>query len=197
MEKEKQVKLISVLALIISIISLTIVYALISSNLIINGTGTSGKDELNIYYENLKTSASGSAKINKYPEISSNGKYIGDFEISLYEKDDSVTFCYDVVNKSRIDVVLNQTLLNNLNVDKEDKLTILKSIYSLSDEDEVVSDDELLRLSKNISIEVGMPKYLPSNSKSNDCTKITLKNNDDLIGKIKLKFKLDSVYVQK
>lgn len=199
MKKEKQIKTLSVIALVISIISLTIAYALMSSKLTINGFGNIGNNKLNVYFDNLTSSKKGTATIDKYPKISKDGTYIGDFEISLYNKNDSVTFCYDVVNKSRMDVKLKNRIINGLNIDNEDELNILKSIYISSDwdGDGITTDDELLKSRKNIRININMPDYLKSSSSKNECTTISLETDEAILGSIKLKMMIENVYIQK
>ncbi len=200
MKREKQVKVLTIIALIISIISLTIAYALMSSNLVINGfKSANSSDELNVYFENLTTTKTGNAVINVYPSISSDRTYIGDFEISLHSKGDSVTFCYDVVNKSKFDVELKSRLVNGLNIDTEDELTLLKSIYLSADwdGDGITTDSELLKSKQNIKISVEMPNYLESSQTQNKCTSISLESDDSSQGDIKLSFRVNNVYVQK
>lgn len=198
MKNEKQVKILSVIALIISIVTLTIVYALMSSKLTINGFRNAGESKLSLYFENLTSSTTGSAVIDNYPQISNDATYIGDFEISLYAKGDSVSFCYDVINKSSVDVKLQNKLINGLDVDLEDEVVLLKSVYISADwdGDGTTSTAELLKSKENISISVDMPEELESSSRKNECTTIALTTDEIPEGNVRLKLRIDSVYVQ-
>ncbi len=200
MKREKQIKALSTIALVISIISLTIAYALMSSKLTINGYGNIKGKKLNVHFENLTSSKKGEATIEKYPKIKKGSTYIGDFSVTLRKPGDSVTFCYDVVNKSDVDVKMITQVINGIDVNNvDDKINILKSIYVSSDwdADGVVTDEELLKSNKNVPINVEMPSYLNKHSKKNKCMTISFKSDELPIGDIKIKMRIDNIYTQK
>ena len=82
-KKEKNIKRLSVIALIISVIGLTIAFLAMSKIAKIDKNSSIKDARWNVHFENLTSNITGDAKINKMPELNQEKNYIGNFEISL------------------------------------------------------------------------------------------------------------------
>ena len=130
MEKERKIKSMSLIALIVAVLGLTVAFAAMSRTLTINGTanidtatwdvhfaGVSGKSTTENGVTTITgnvdktTNAQNAAVVNTAPVIKANasGKaatVIGDYEVTLTKPGDVVTFEFDVVNAGTIDADL-------------------------------------------------------------------------------------------
>ncbi len=107
MEKERKIKVLSLVALVVAVLGLTVAFAALSQTLTINGTANVDAASWDVHFENLTSNVAGDAKITKMPTLSNNNTYIGDFEVTLTKPGDSVEFCYDTVNDGTIDAVIS------------------------------------------------------------------------------------------
>ena len=197
-QKEKNIKRLSIIALILSVIGLTIAFLAMSKIAKIDKNGNIKDARWDVHFENLTSDTTGSAKISKIPKISNDKNYIGDFEITLTKPGDSVTFCYDVVNDGTIDAKLQTKLINNYAYEIKSKEK-LQSIFSSSDWDNngITTDDEVQKADENISIIVNFPSNLKKGKKKNSCSKIIYKGDELPLGNIKLNMNIKGIYVQK
>ncbi len=200
MEKERNVKRLSIIALVISVICLTIAFALVSSRLTINGSGNIKPASWNIHFDNLTSNLTGDAKIIKMPKINEDKNYIGDFEVALTKPGDSVKFCYDVVNAGTIDATLQTKIINGFDTNEVDDLNeVYKTIYVESDwnGDGAISDDEIKKSSTNVPVKVDFPNTLNANEVKNACMTISFEKDELPIGNVSLKMNAQGIYVQK
>ncbi len=110
-EKERKVKALSLVALIIAVLGLTLAFAALSQTLTINGTASVNAAEWDIHFENLsEPTITGSAIVNNVPTFT--GTEITDFDVSLTKPGDSVTYEFDIVNNGTIDAKLDELVMN-------------------------------------------------------------------------------------
>lgn len=98
MEKSKNYVVFGVLALMVSIVAISLAYAGFSRTLNINGNGTVKSIKWDVHFDNLITATTGDARITTVPTIKNNSTTIGDYVAEFYTPGDSVTLNFDVVN---------------------------------------------------------------------------------------------------
>ena len=109
MEKERRIKVLSVVALIIAVLGLTVAFAALSETLTINGTASVDAASWDIHFENLTgPDLEGTGKVNDTASLS--GTSISNVNMSVTKPGDSVTYYFDIVNDGTIDAVLETDL---------------------------------------------------------------------------------------
>lgn len=105
MEKDRGIKTLSVIALIIAVIGLSIAFAALSTTLIIDGATKLDSASWDIHFENLSApTITGNAKELKRPTLSTTS-IIG-YEVALTKPGDSVTYEFDVKNAGSINAMI-------------------------------------------------------------------------------------------
>ena len=106
MKKKESYKIIGVIALLVSIVALSISYAAINTTLKINGDAKVIGSNWKIKYANLdltKTVLNGHASEVVAPSITTNDTKIGDYSVNLKAPGDYVKYFFDVVNDGTFD----------------------------------------------------------------------------------------------
>ena len=116
MEKERKVKVLSLVTLVVAVLGLTIAFAALSQSLKVNGRTEIERAEFNVHFDNLSTDITGDAKVIKMPDISSDGTTLSNFEISLTKPGDKIVFNYDIVNQGEIVVQVDSLYFNGVKV---------------------------------------------------------------------------------
>ncbi len=114
MEKERKIKTLSLVALIVAVIGLTVAFAALSQTLTINGTAKVNTATWDIHFESLsEASLTGDASVTTAPtinvgkdEAAKPNTDISNFEVVLTKPGDSVTYTFDVTNAGTIDATL-------------------------------------------------------------------------------------------
>ena len=102
MEKERKIKTLSLVALIVAVLGLTVAFAALSQTLTINGTASVNSAEWDIHFENLsEPTITGDAREEGKALI--NGKRIEGYDIYLSKPGDKVEYTFDIVNAGTID----------------------------------------------------------------------------------------------
>ena len=110
MEKERRVKALVIVTLLIAVIGLSVAFAALSQTLTINGSAYLNATKWGIKFENLSSpikvgdaSVTGEAKINEstYVEIT-------DMNVNLKTPGDSVTYNVDLVNEGTINAKIEK-----------------------------------------------------------------------------------------
>lgn len=149
MEKQRREKVLAVVSLIVSVICLSIAFAAMSTNLIINGDAALENSSWDIHFENLsEPKIVGTAKELKEPSI--DDTTIKNVSISLKNPGDSVTYEFDIVNAGTTDAKSDGYILNGYdfsdydNFTDEEKLKFLKSLFTSCDidGDGITTDEE-------------------------------------------------------
>ncbi len=149
MEKQRREKVLAVVSLIVSVICLSIAFAAMSTNLIINGDAALENSSWDIHFENLsEPKIVGTAKELKEPSI--DDTTIKNVSVSLKNPGDSVTYEFDIVNAGTTDAKSDGYILNGYdfsdydNFTDEEKLKFLKSLFTSCDidGDGITTDEE-------------------------------------------------------
>lgn len=107
MEKERKVKVLSLAALIVAVLGLTVAFAALSQQLTITGNATVDAATWDIHFNNLSEPVlTGGAEVVTAPTIQENSTAIKTFALKLTKPGDSVKYTFDVVNAGSIDATL-------------------------------------------------------------------------------------------
>ena len=163
MEKERKIKILSLVALIEAVLGLTVAFAALSQTLTINGTASVDAAEWDVHFENLtEVYVRGSAEVLSEPVIGNDGKSIKNLQVSLKKPGDVVKYKFDIVNKGTIDAIKDKELINGIDIIKnipEDEeeiinfgLVLAKKRFDKADfdGDGVTSDEEYLKALETI-----------------------------------------------
>jgi len=141
MEKERRIKVLSVVALVVAVLGLTVAFAALSTTLTINGTASVDAATWDIHFENLSEGkTTGSAVVNQEPSISGEkSTIIGDYDVTITKPGDSVSFTFDVKNTGTIDASLSEltkaltpTCTSNSAVDEDESIVCDGLTYTLT-----------------------------------------------------------------
>ncbi len=109
MEKERKIKVLSVAALLVAVLGLTVAFAALSQTLTINGSATVNTASWDIHFKNLSTpTLTGNAAVTTAPTIDTKGTTIGNYALKLTKPGDSVTYTFDVENKGTINAKISE-----------------------------------------------------------------------------------------
>ena len=144
MEKERKIKVLSLVALIVAVLGLTVAFAALSQTLTINGTASVNAAEWDVHFENLDNEASayGNASVNKEPVIEGNNIT---FAATLTKPEDQVWFYVDLVNNGTINAEISSVEISKL-------CTLQSSIESCDwNNDGVVTQEDIEKVNDNLS----------------------------------------------
>ena len=113
MEKTRKIKMISLCALLVAVLGLTIAFASLSQTLIINGSAAVDTATWDIHFENLTLSEkTGTAEVSGTPSLT--GTVISGIDVSLNKPGDKIVYEFDLVNNGSIEAKLTNINVNNL-----------------------------------------------------------------------------------
>lgn len=112
MEKQRKIKTISVVALIVAVLGLTVAFAALSQTLTINGTANINTASWDIHFENLMKEEQGDATINEEPVV--NKTTITGINVTLTKPNDVAMFFVDVVNDGTINAQIDSVEISPL-----------------------------------------------------------------------------------
>lgn len=99
MERSKNYIVFGVLALVVSLVAVSLAYAGFTQNLNINGTANVKSVKWDVHFANLGTvQTTGTGAQLTAPTIKSNNTVIGDYSVQVSTPGDTVTYTFDVVN---------------------------------------------------------------------------------------------------
>ena len=107
MEKTRQIKIISLCALLVAVLGLTVAFASLSQTLTINGSAAVNAASWDIHFEKTsgkETEVKGAAT---FTEPTLSGTTIENFSATLTKPGDSVTYYFNIVNKGTVDAVVS------------------------------------------------------------------------------------------
>ena len=107
MEKTRQIKIISLCALLAAVLGLTVAFAALSQTLTINGSANMDAASWDIHFEKTigkETEVKGAAT---FTEPTLSGTTIENFSATLTKPGDSVTYYFDIVNNGTVDAVVS------------------------------------------------------------------------------------------
>lgn len=105
--KDRSFKIVTIVALLVAVLGLSIGYAAYAENLKISGTVTarSSSNSWNVKFENISAAEFGGiANEMVAPELTSTT--ISKFEVNFFAPGDSVSYTFDVVNKGLLNAKL-------------------------------------------------------------------------------------------
>lgn len=105
MEKERKIKTLSLVALIVAVLGLTVAFANLSKELTITGTAQVKGATWDIYFSNVSVATSGGATASN--ATISNKTTISIKDVTLTKPGDSVTYTFDVVNNGTVDAKIS------------------------------------------------------------------------------------------
>ena len=139
MEKERRIKILSIIALIIAVLGLTVAFAALSETLTINGTASVEAASWDIHFENLNGWEAG----QDLPTL--NGTSITDVVMTVSKPNDSYTYMVDVKNSGTINAKVSSIEISEL-------CTLQSSIESCDwDNDGQVTQEDVNKVNDNIS----------------------------------------------
>lgn len=197
--KQKNIKIMAFIALIVSVLSLAIAYTAMSKTAKINKNSTITDSRWNVHFDNLESKTSGSAKIIRYPALKYDKTYIGDFSISLTKPGDSVLFTYDVVNSGNLKAKYEKTLINDMEKKNKINFDIAKTIFKEADfdGDGKTDDNEIEKALNSIRIEDKIFKGTLQPNEVHSCyLKISFDGNELPKGNVKLNLNIKYIFVQ-
>ena len=161
MEKERKIKVLSLVALIVVVLGLTVAFASLSQMLTINGTANVNAASWDIHFENLQSFADGDATINDEPVLSATS--ITGIDVTLTKPTDSTLFWVDIVNDGTIDAKIDSVEISPL-------CDLSSAVESCDwDNDGTVTETDIQKINDNLSFSIAY----------ND-GQIVLKQNDTL-----------------
>ena len=198
--KQKNIKIMTFIALIVSVLSLAIAYTAMSKTAKINKNSTITDSRWNVHFDNLESKTSGDAKIIKYPALKYDKTYIGDFSISLTKPGDSVLFTYDVVNSGNLKAKYERTLINDMEKKNKINFDIAKTIFKEADfdGDGKTDDNEIEKALNSIIIEDKIFEETLQPNEVHSCyLKISFDGNELPKENVKLNLNIKYIFVQK
>lgn len=198
--KQKNIKIMAFIALIVSVLSLAIAYTAMSKTAKINKNSTITDSRWNVHFDSLESKTYGDAKIIKYPALKNDKTYIGDFSISLTKPGDSVLFTYDVVNSGSLKAKYERTLINDMEKKNKINFDIAKTIFKEADfdGDGKTDDNEIEKALNSIIIEDKIFEETLQPNEVHSCyLKISFDGNELPKGNVKLNLNIKYIFVQK
>ena len=173
MEKERRVKWLVIVSLIVAVLGLTIAFAALSETLTINGTATLDAAKWGIKFENLTSGTKvGDATINGSAEILEDKVTINNINVSLKTPGDSVTYKVDLVNEGSINAEISNIKVPEL-TEEQKRYIDFKVTYS--DGKEVTKGDILnSETTKNLTIKIEFKKDITASDLPSSSEQINL-----------------------
>lgn len=112
MEKQRKIKVLSVVALIVAVLGLTVAFAALSQTLTINGTANVDAASWDIHFETISSNKNGDATINDFPHIA--GTSITRINVTLTKPNDGVEFRTRIVNDETVDAKIDSVEISPL-----------------------------------------------------------------------------------
>ena len=114
MEKSRNYVVFGVLALVVSLVAVSLAYAGFTQTLNINGTATIKTASWNVHFANLKSKnvTNGASWITE-PEIKTDTTQIGDYNVEFNTPGQTASFEFDVVNTGSFNAKLTGLTVGN------------------------------------------------------------------------------------
>ena len=157
MEKGRNIKVLSLAALIVAVLGLTVAFAALSQQLTINGSAKVDAATWNVHFANLQNTV-GPEYVTQAPTIGNPTEgtantVIGDFNVTFTKPGQAVEFTFDVVNDGSIDAILSDITPETLqpictgtgnNADADAALVCSGLTYTLTyaDDTQLTKNDE-------------------------------------------------------
>ena len=100
MEKTRKIKIISLCALLVAVLGLTVAFASLSQTLTINGSAAVNTASWDIHFDNIRIYTSGAGSFNGDPTLS--GTSITNINAVITKPEDQASFDVNMVNNGTI-----------------------------------------------------------------------------------------------
>lgn len=204
MEKERRMKILTVVSLIIAVVFLSVAFAAMSTTLNIKGKTAIEAVSWNIHFDNLTSETKGYGKVIKMPEPSEDGTSLTGFQVSLKKPGDMVKFNYDIVNAGDFDAKVEDVCVNGYCISNPGDVSKLL-IFEAADlnGDGETTEEEIQQAREMFTVSIGELDgnfwNLVSGTTGNSYLRIDFTGKSDKlpIGDLILKLDLKYIYVQK
>ena len=143
MEKERKIKIISLCALLVAVLGLTVAFASLSQTLTINGSATVNTASWDVHFENLEKNTNGAGSFNGDPALS--GTSITNINVVITKPEDQASFDVNMVNNGTINAKIESVEISKL-------CTLQSSVESCDwDNDGTVTQADIDKVNDNIS----------------------------------------------
>ena len=107
MEKERKVKILSLCALLVAILGLTVAFAVLSQTLTINGSASVNTATWDVHFVKTSDKATEIEGAATFTEPTLSGTAIENFSATLTKPGDSIIYYFDIVNNGTVDAVVS------------------------------------------------------------------------------------------
>ena len=144
MEKERKIKVLSIIALVVAILGLTVAFAALSETLTINGTASVDAAEWDIHFENLDTWAQGGASVEGTPAMENTT--ITDVNFIVTKPGDYAQIEFNIINNGTVNAKIDSVEIS--------KLCTLDSPVERCDwdNDGIVTQTDIEKVNTNLSL---------------------------------------------
>jgi len=143
MEKERKIKTLSLVALIVAVLGLTVAFAALSQTLTINGSASVNAAEWDIHFENINKISSYEGSFNSEPVL--NGTSISNLNVTITKPGDSAALEFDIKNTGTINAKISSIEISKL-------CTLQSSVESCDwNNDGEVTQEDIDKVNDNIS----------------------------------------------
>ena len=140
MEKERKIRKLALVAVIVAVLGMTIAFAALSQTLNITGTSKMEPAEWGIYFDNLSVATTkGKAKDAGTAQITNNGLTIDNIEVTLSVPGDTVEYTVDLVNSGTINAEIEDFIMPTL-TDEQKEIIEFKAIYREDNKEVSIGD---------------------------------------------------------
>lgn len=147
MEKERKIKIISLCALLVAVLGLTIAFASLSQTLIINGSATVDSALWDIHFEKLEDDIYSFGDAS-FTEPVFSGTTISNFNVSVSKPDDGVQMDFKIVNDGTINAKIESFEISTL-------CTLQSPVERCDwDNDGTVTKTDVDKVNKNITFAI-------------------------------------------
>ena len=182
MKRKKSIIVLDVIALIISVLAISIAYAAISKN---SDLIKERCEEINVHFENLSNpTIIGKAQALGRPKIKYNGVLITNINALLKEPGDEVRYKVDIVNTNNFDARISYIIDPNL-TEEDKKMLDFKVVYTKDKKSVKVGDILKKHEHKNVTIILSYKDIEDENLLSKEASKMNLSYSITYIKNIK------------
>ncbi len=173
MEKERRIKVLSLVALIVAVLGLTIAFAALSQTLTINGRASMGSSQWDVHFENLSNAnITGDATEVSKPQITDGGITVNNMNVSLVKPKDKVEYTVEIVNDGSITAKVEKIQMTELTEEQSKYL----EFYANYSDGRSVSESDILEPSQRevVKIVIGFKEDLTAEDLPKETTTIDL-----------------------
>ncbi len=180
MEKERRIKVLSLVALIVAVLGLTIAFAALSQTLTINGRASMESSQWDVHFENLSNAnITGDATEVSKPQITDGGITINNMNVSLVKPKDKVEYTVEIVNDGTINAKIEQIQMTQLTEEQSKYL----EFYATYSDGRSISESNILKANQRekVKIVIGFKEDLTSEDLPKETTTIDLSLTIDYV----------------